>query len=86
MEFLQAVFYILWIVFLLGLIMLVITALAFLAHIKKKADETMDYVKKQSDDVRSKVEGFVDLKKNEIFMKGAGFIASSVMNKIKKKK
>lgn len=86
MEFLQATFYILWIVFLFGFILLLLTGFVFLFQIKKKADETMEYVKKQSDDVKEKVEGFVNFKRNEMLMKGVGFLGSMIWSKMKNKK
>jgi uncharacterized protein YoxC len=84
-EYLQATFYILWIIFLLGFIIFLLTGFVVLFQIKKKADETLEYVKKQSDEMKDKVEGFVSLKRNELFMKGAGMVASKVFNKFKKK-
>jgi flagellar basal body-associated protein FliL len=84
-EFLQATFYILWIIFLLGMIIFVLTGFALMFALKKKADDTLEYVKKQSDEMKEKVEGFVSFKKNEVFMKGAGFVASKLFSTFKKK-
>lgn len=86
MEILQATFYILWIIFLFGIIIFMLTAFILMIQLKNKADETMDHVKKKSDEVKQQVDDFVSVKRNEMLMKGAGMIASKVMDGFKKKK